>query len=106
MGDPPPEEEPLEMDITAGLEQDTTSFIDLVLFSAIVLASSSEGKETEEGEEGEYGSEESLIYPGLLGLALSEVSDMLTERKKEESSEKKGKVQEDRPVHAGKSFTS
>ena len=29
-----------------------------------------------------------------------------SERKKEESSEKKGKVQEDRPVHAGKSFTS
>ena len=25
---------------------------------------------------------------------------------KEESSEKKGKVQEDRPIHAGKSFTS
>ena len=29
-----------------------------------------------------------------------------SERKKEESSEKKGKVQEDRPAHAGKSFTS
>ena len=29
-----------------------------------------------------------------------------SERKKEESSEKKGKVQEDRPIHAGKSFTS
>lgn len=46
-----------------------------------------------------------LCIAASYGLSAVQLRILLKE-KKEESSEKKGKVQEDRPVHAGKSFTS
>ena len=49
----------------------------------------------------------SVSYVLLLSYGLSAVQlRILLKEKKKKSSEKKGKVQEDRPVHAGKSFTS